>query len=575
MRPLSLFGTAFISVGILTSGFHAEASNSCNFNTVEISPNGEQSIVWYDPPASLNRSRVTLSKNEIIFVSSEGHVQTKRSSAPITNLQWLDNTDHIAVFTNPGWSYLIDAGDQSATAFGERTAALSSLHLRTQSYFTEKTLADIRNLPAPSFAELERRTAKNPVFVAGNGIFWIGGDGLQTSIFDGANATQIPPDQVRYNLAALRFAGIDGSEGPFALVGYGVDDVIDDTIFSKPIFNLKTGRQVGRVSPLAISWRIQKSRSSQTIRSDGSSFFLSASSNGSTLAILESDRSGNRKVRFVDGQGGEKRLVACATNERAVDVGDSFSRQFEVNLVSDHPGHRLGTMSVKGKPHNETLVVHFGGGPLEDPIDDLWSPVTEILGSTKADQIFVSYPGSLGVDYESSMAFLNFRSELFHESIVDLANWIKKDRKYTKIHIVGSSFGAMPAYELAKTLSNEIVKVHLIVPLMYFRQTGIVLGQANASSGLTQQIYEQSLFGDMSNRIAISEHYQTIFGSPCFRGDVTLYFAQDDNNIDENQIPVCLDGAARYVYEGASHSSILGLGKFRNDLLREFLFSDH
>jgi len=183
----------------------------------------------------------------------------------------------------------------------------------------------------------------------------------------------------------------------------------------------------------------------------------------------------------------------------------------------------------------------------------------------------VSYPGSLGSGYSSSTAFSDFDPKSLDSAATVLKNWITA-QQYEEIVITGESFGALPAYVLAKALNSDSASTHLIVPLTQFSSSGVQLGTANTQSLEAQKRYERAVFGSGDNLEAISSYYSSIFAENCPSVLTFVYFAEDDNRIDEDRLPACLAVNSRsHIYEGAGHDDIFRSPEFLKDLRANLL----
>jgi hypothetical protein len=534
----------------------------CDFNKVELSPDGKAALVWRSFSGPLNQSQRRQAIRDFIIVGEEGKAELKRVRFPLISMQWLSPPTKFAAINERGQVFIIHGSKFQAARTVGSIAALSSLNLQLQGFVNDQQLQTLIRLNPTSLDELQDRVAKEPVIVSPGGIYWIKNGSFSTAIFSGFSKDVVKVVYAKENLYAYSFAGLDLSRNPARLVGYGILGGVSGDPFVKPIYDQQTGLIAGSFSPKHVNLSAGQRRISGFTTSSNEKFFLSASFNSHALALLESDIFGNLNVVFIDGNHSKRHVEICRKRETQ---GLEIVNNLKVELISRGFDSGVAALRVSHSNSRKRLFLYFGGGPLGDVVSDMQSITTREFASHNADQVFVAYPGSVGLGYDTSTAFKEFDSKLLQQFIRSLEVWVR-DEGYTSISVLGTSFGALPAYEFSKRIRSYTQSTHLIAPLMIFKGSDISLGQANQYSAKAQRFFELGVFGDIENRHSISSYFDAVFSKRCKKLDVTLYFAADDALIDEHHLPRCLENSRRRVYEKVGHGDLTSDPAFLADL---------
>ncbi|MGB3471393.1 MAG: hypothetical protein WBA51_11275 [Erythrobacter sp.] len=543
----------YIGFGCLS--FPAQAS-SCHFNAVTLSPDGTQALVWSDPQPASNQSRRWSAKREFLLVRRSGQIRRVTSTQPISNLQW-DGAGSILTFANSGAISKVGLEGQFA-AFG-RVSLKANL---TYNFFLSSYLDSSKlKVQLAALSEqsdiLKREHSKRPVILSGDQTFaLLDANERVRSDTSGLRTVTLPG----YAYSVFEPAILVTQSGP-KIVGYGFA-VGRSQAFSTPLVDLRTGETEGYFSPIELQVR-RRGRELALQPLEGRTF-VDASFNGDTVALLERGLESGMELRFHDEI--ERSLVQiCKTHRPQGDQNLTGSAKV-VELERD--AETVAGILLFERAEN-TIVIRFPGGPLGHPTKLTQSELTQRLERRGKTQAFATYPGSVGLGQRNVAALTEFSASAFHGFLQSMARWIEES-EYQRVEIVGESFGALPAYALAKRIGKKLGRVDLVAPYSLLPNKEILLGLSNPKAAGAQMTYEQAIFGDLKNRSRVRKFFENTFETQCVRSEVYVFVGDDDHIIDPAAFPECLRSYADVkTYVGEGHSSLQYNQNFLDDIAGE------
>lgn len=220
-----------------------------------------------------------------------------------------------------------------------------------------------------------------------------------------------------------------------------------------------------------------------------------------------------------------------------------------------------GPASVGGIWHRQdgeagrTLAIRFPGGPFTSIEDVFPSPTTRRLTKNGVDILEVGGIGasdgiSLPDGPEVTPALLRKLSD-------EIIRWLDQT-DYARVVIIGESFGALGAMDLAGKLAHReasrISKLVLMAPLATLSAERAMNGRP-VRTGSLQALAEEAAFGSTEERTQLARWSLDRANRVCALDSLAILVGEKDRRTPVSMLPACLADRATVV-GGATHASL-------------------
>jgi pimeloyl-ACP methyl ester carboxylesterase len=214
--------------------------------------------------------------------------------------------------------------------------------------------------------------------------------------------------------------------------------------------------------------------------SDGSIALLYRNTAG-TLLLAYSGRAGSGVVPLCD----EARVAAARAYADAHRLGTIFqvpeqplpalrspakerieSREISFSTYGARSG-AFGTLLAHSARRRRGLVVYFHGGPSRSELDGAAGLPSAQLALTESDFLSVEYSGSSAGGPTLATALARRGPAALEEDAHAIARWVKA-AGYRRIHVIGASFGSVPALAMLAQRQPGLASVSLVTPLLAY-----------------------------------------------------------------------------------------------------------
>ncbi len=349
-----------------------------------------------------------------------------------------------------------------------------------------------------------------------------------------------------------------------------------DSLYRRPAVDLSTGGRVGSFGLSGISYEGSPSHPFQAVFDFLPEPFVvrDLSISGSSIAILFEDAVGNVSVAVQHRGQISTNLVCDSSRAHRTNVAPTpgmpadqvTARETlqgrsmaEIDLAEEGTGSRAMGLLFRRDVGSRDLVVYFHGGPGASSLDEGVTGAFRALALPEADFLLVEYSGSAARGVELVNALRESGPRAIEADAAALGSWLQR-QPYRRIHLVGSSFGSVPALAVLANFRNRLCTTSLIAPLLRYqtpdqlRRPG---NQADARAAAARALFEYSAMGEGRQIAALSEWLNRRVGLLA-RPNVHVFFASHDNlSMAEFLPPRFHGGGARHTVIAGTHRSII------------------
>lgn len=324
--------------------------------------------------------------------------------------------------------------------------------------------------------------------------------------------------------------------------------------YARPFVDLATGRQAGTYTP----WEISTSLGIQV--SDPSGVFKSVSKSGENTVALIGDATGAHRLVAI-APDGERRAIPICTNSSIPDGETAPERRFQPIPFRNADGailfHGLLATTDASSDLGRSLVIRFHGGPLTSVFETFPDASAQRLSRMQIDTIDIDYPGSSGLGSLAATALARMGGDAIEDAAFRVMSWADT-RSYERVYVIGESFGAPFAMQVAKAFPDRVNRLILLAP---FTRLSMELGLGGrplpGDPRLPQAAFELRAFGPVAQRQALATWMRQTFDSSCPSVPTTIYLGGADKIPDREHLAVsCLKTAEIIEVPELTHSTL-------------------
>ena len=496
--------------------------SECDFNRISLSPDGRAVIAWNDRKPNAVYPAGNASASSIAYLTADGTKQVFRFPGEVSALNWRSSGHYVEMLLE-GRNYgLFEPGAQELRAWPLHPAWAST------------------NVESARFDAL-REGIDNDGLVEGlarrQGPYSPYAGALVLAAEDEFFA---PGQLMRRPVAGGRDASLFDLASPLALAQGGMPSTRAG-LPVRPLFDLATGKIVGEQHLGAV-----RRASDGDWQSDFRGGLVEdAVAAGTTTAFLIASAGGEHAVRFETASGPPSQYSICGT------AGGTIASSI---TAFDAGGMQSAALFHRQVPGSRKLAVQFHGGPFSSVEDGYPSRTIRKLVGASYDVLQLDGIGA------RANAPIGGRPDVTAQSLgqlnAEVAAWIAR-RDYDEIVIVGESFGAIAASDLAIRLdgtSANPVTLALLAPLTILHADRAMDGRKPHPASL-QLRSEAKAFGMKEDRIHFGNWLEDLITRACRLDRVVVVIGEADRRTPaDNQAP-CIRDAATIVPQ-ATHSTL-------------------
>ncbi len=334
---------------------------------------------------------------------------------------------------------------------------------------------------------------------------------------------------------------------------------------ARPLFDLKTGRIVGRYGIGTLErWNPELSRlETVPLSATPDMYILEAIANGDKIAVL-AETQGKIDLLRLDA-GGERKFAICDNAEYLRHLGftpwprmEAPMERREVPLGDARAGDRtFGYLYTPAKA-NGRLFVYFHGGPQGALEDKLPMPVWRLV-PLGYSVLAVEYPGSIGAGLTHSDLLAEQGIGAIAQSASRIAAWTRK-QGYRDAFVIGYSFGAVPAAISIADHPDVFRKAFFLAPLITWRKATIAtvdLGMMEKVSVESQTRADLAIFGGQDNIDRFNRSLARTWGR-IVPGNARFYFGSLDTISMPGDLPARLRAGAGILLQDRMQHGLIG-----------------
>lgn len=543
------------------------AGAACGASRVQIKPGGGAFALWKTRyPYIYNASSlVARGADSINLIDPEsGRITTLRSSLALEPIGW----------DQSGQTFNTVIGGKFVGFFGSKSDKIGGFELPnpdlrfarfvTDRYWSIQRLADEFSNTSDKRRALFDEADRSVVFLTDDARYgFFKSHGFRQDAVNNAEHLILGPETLaRLNMQLLQN---DGDVTVVSMGDTGRDNLTTDDPYSNVLVNRSNGGIIGSYNPKII-YRTVDGASVPVFRANAKETIIDVDFSNEKYAILIESLDSTSRVLSGGLESLSETKICGEDHIRAFGLLPFESPYQSVAIGSiprlDTNGERdISYVFLEGDGSEpQTATVEFHGGPLASNFSPRLNKPSSLAKYACSDVFLIDGSASAGAGMENAGALAKYGIPATISEIEAIREFLRK-RGYDEIHIIGNSFGAVPAVAATEISWPELRSISLVAPALELfpaselsptRET--LLGHETVDLHAVEA-FQDYVFGD--KRPEINDMMSHFLEKPDPRA--TLYLGGQDQLAPLRSLPDDFPEAQRFIFPNATHVSI-----FRN-----------
>lgn len=506
----------------------------CAFNRLSVGPDGKTVVAWLDRDSNALRSGARFDRSQVSIVSERDGARFFALEGNASAVNWRSEGDQI--------EFLLDR-DQYALF------APSTSRLRVWPIASYWQRVDVKNQRWDGLREVIEDAEITSQIASYDGPF---SRFAGSVVVSDENRYWSPEELVNASEFGSRAFSIFDLGSPLRLSFMDSRDTVavGDHFSPRPVFESSTGEIVGSQSLSQV--RLFDSKQEINVQSKGVVKDAVLLGDGNNLALLVANAAGAHFIVFDSPDHSKTSVHLCGTESEPISSAAIGFGRDDAGLLHSEPS----------RSGERTLAVRFPGGPFGAIEDGFPTTTTTRLINVGYDVLEIEGVG--GRDRGSDQAGPRVTPDRINRSSAVMRKFILK-RGYRKVIIIGESFGAFGAIDLALNLANDSeddahsqgdlrVSLVLLAPLTRLAEDRSMSGR-RLLPGSLQEKAELLAFGPTSDRRALSNWYAEVVEQACSQLHLRVVIGSADRRTPMRDQSSCIRDKANVVY-GRGHADL-------------------